>query len=129
MNDQLRIALSTVGKTVEGLDGEFWYLEASQDEGKPYAVFSEFASRRENDSVDKFDFSYIQVNVYSSDIKQLEDLGEKIEEKFDGKKESFQMMVSLWMIDINLITPGKVTHVKDGLYKISQEYRIHLQHK
>ena len=127
MNDELREAIYNIGKNVNGLSGGFWYLEAPQKTPEPYSVFSNVTSLREKDSADNFDFVYLQINGYHTNLKALETIQKDFESRFDGQKGSFSM-TNYWLIDIDLqFNRGPVKN--DDVFQFTQQYKIHIQHK
>jgi len=127
MNSELRAAIYNIGKDVTGLTGGFWYIEASQKAAYPYSVFSNVTATREKDSSDNFDFIYLQINGYHTDLNSLESIQKDFETKLDGQKSSFTM-ANYWLIDIDLqFNRGPIKI--DEVYQFTQQYKLHIQHK
>ena len=101
MNSELREAISNTGNQVTRLTGGFWYLAASQDNPLPYAVFSVVSSSTERDTVDEFKFEYLQINIYHTDLEDLETINQEFIDKFHRQKQNFEML-NYWLIDIDL---------------------------
>ena len=123
MLTELRTAIA--GKTITGLTGGLWYLEAS---GKsfPYAVFSFISNPSSRDSVNNFEDYYLQINLYDTDGSRIETTRKTITDVFDDSEASFSLAnYHFERIERQFSRALKV----DKVYQIVIQYKIELTHK
>ncbi len=124
MTQQLREEISRIGLSIESLNEQFWYLEASQDNHSPYAVFSEYSNPGYRDTANKFEEEYIQISLYGPDLKALEIIAEELKAVFDDSEGSFY--VDGYHFDrIERLTGPQDRKLNDMYQKIIQ-YKIEL---
>lgn len=94
MNSQLRTAINTKGQSVSSLTGGFYYLEAKQKCGYPYAVFSFVNNSFSRDSATKFEEFYLQINLYDTDGERIEYIKENLFNEFDDSEASSILLIT-----------------------------------
>ena len=123
MLTELRTAIA--GKTITGLTGGLWYLEAS---GKsfPYAVFSFVSNPVSRDSAMSFEDYYLQINLYDTDGSRIETVRKAITDTFDDSEATFSLAnYHFERIDRQFARAFKV----EKIYQIVIQYKIELTHK
>lgn len=89
MNQALRNAIYTTGKTVTGLSASnFRFVKVPEGTNLPYVVFNEVASPTDWDSATKFETCHVQFSCYSDVLTEIETFADNIKSKFDFGKDN-----------------------------------------
>lgn len=123
MITEVRTKIFTLGSSVTGLTGGFYYLEAPQKTAKPYAVFSSVANPVSRDTASKFEEIYWQVNLYGEDLTALELIAKKFREEFEDSESSWSLTAyHLDRIEFESSREAKY----EKIFQITQQYKLEL---
>lgn len=123
MITEVREKLYTLGNSVTGLTGGFYWIEAPQGGSKPYAVASLVANPIERDTASTFETIFFQVNLYGESLTALETVSKSMRDKL----EDSELLWTLVTYHVDRIELEFTRDSKFGLvFQITQQYRLEL---
>lgn len=115
-----------IGILITQLSGRFYYVEAAEKCGWPYAVFSFFASVTDDrDTASKFETQYFQINYYSKDYTQLMAIEEASKALFDDGESKFSALTEYHVDRIDRVSTPRRTKL-DDVWQLTEQYKLEL---
>ena len=124
MIPELRKALYEAGKTVNGLSGNFFHLEAPR-KLKKYAVYSQVTNPFSRDSASKFEDVYININYYAESADDVEALSEAGKLVFDDSEALLNTQLNDYYLD-RIERQFTRDQKNDDVFMISHQYKLEL---
>jgi hypothetical protein len=96
---ELKDELIALGNEITELKDKFYYLEAPIDVIEPYAVLSSTGNEHIQDTGNEFEDIYFQVNVYSKDADEVNELSLKIIREYKNSEAIINAKLTDYHID------------------------------
>ncbi|HEX2866551.1 MAG TPA: hypothetical protein VHO03_05895 [Ignavibacteriales bacterium] len=123
MNIELKNELIRIGKTTEGLSGQFYFGHPKNEDKYPYGLLSSVTGVDDEDQEDDYLEEYVQVTLYGEDYELLEASSEDLHGKLQHKEDDFNM--TGYNVDQIYREFKKVTE-NDFIWQIVMQYVIQL---
>jgi exopolyphosphatase/pppGpp-phosphohydrolase len=125
MIPELRKAIYDIGKTITGLSGRFYFLEAPRNVDYPYAVFSQVANTNSRDTASNFEEVFININFYAESAASAETIANAGKAKFDDSENLFVPELVEYHLDR---IERQLTRVQklDDVFMVSLQYKLEL---
>lgn len=120
---EIRNKIYSLGSSITGLSGRFYYMEAAQSVVKPYAVFSQVTNTQDTDTASKFEEIYFQINHYGNNAAELEIIAKASRAKFEDTESDWSLAeYHLDRIEFQLSRETKLGDV----FQTTHQYKLEL---